>query len=846
MKNNNYKYTLYKLRLLILKILFFLNIFLFNNYTNADENIIFFNQQVGEKDKDKIGGKAYNLFQLQQIQNINVPKWFCLKIDNFQNFLKYNNILPLIEEFNKNFEEGRNLDSLYILSEKIHQKILDSKIDQKTYQEIEYAIAKLKKLINKNNIKYVVRSSGVNEDVNSSSLAGIYDSFLNLKDSQDIVESVKKVWASSFSKRAVTELQRLSKNRKTKISNDIAVIIQEMIVPEVSGVVTSRDVSTNYPAIQISANYGFGETVVEGEIDCDQWLIHKDGGYIIKKILGKKSKLANLNKKGLKLQNTHKDSSKKFSIEDQEIKKLAASVKQIEAYFKHDIDSEFAITDNRKIYFVQTRALINRNLDNTYVIDADLGIKTIPIAKALYSIPTVRHGKILVVRDWKDLATNKDLDQNTILVAYRIANAWSHYISRIAGIVTKEGSPTSHVTLLARERNIASISGIGDDFEELIKYEGKEVTLDGINKKIYPGYLKLKPATKEDLINSFKVVEIKPLPSFESQLKHLKESNMILLDGNKYCIKTPSYKIKKLEQEINLKRFDVIYDLISIKNLNLTAKVIDNFVCNHLQPFQDLVNAFSNIDLESAELFIKSEKDNMQKYLKSTKKFTLTDKSWKEYVDSFTKLRTYIWIGGGLRAHLNKLVEQEAARIKLPQYFLDEAYSSIQSNIFEEDSEMQNKINELAAEFAKLPQKYTLNEVKLSRPELYNKVIKLAKSYRFTHNISLDMKFDPEIVYQKILSHLKDGKVEKIMSSKGLNKEFYFPDNKKLLKLIELSLQNRVNQSNAHHYHIRGQWFVQEKLLNLATKLVKKGKISSVNEIYDCSVLQISEYINEL
>ncbi|GBO39886.1 putative phosphotransferase YvkC, partial [Araneus ventricosus] len=85
-----------------------------------------------------------------------------------------------------------------------------------------------------------------------------------------IFTAVKKCWASQFGHIAVEY-----KRRNGQILNSpMAVVIQEMVACEVSGVMFTCDPVTNNPSVvTITANYGLGETVVSGSVEPDTFVL---------------------------------------------------------------------------------------------------------------------------------------------------------------------------------------------------------------------------------------------------------------------------------------------------------------------------------------------------------------------------------------------------------------------------------------------------------------------------------------------------------------------------------------------------------------------------------------------
>jgi len=95
----------------------------------------------------------------------------------------------------------------------------------------------LSKKINKN-CYYAIRSSTNIEDGHSYSFAGQFKSILNVKGLDNIIEAIESIWSSTSSKGVKTYLKKVGVD-PSKLK--MAVIIQEMVNPTVSGVSFSRN-----------------------------------------------------------------------------------------------------------------------------------------------------------------------------------------------------------------------------------------------------------------------------------------------------------------------------------------------------------------------------------------------------------------------------------------------------------------------------------------------------------------------------------------------------------------------------------------------------------------------------
>lgn len=137
------------------------------------------------------------------------------------------------------------------------QRILQTPISELLAREILAKAAQLPET------ELAVRSSLADEDSAQHSFAGQLDSFLNVRGGADLLEAVRKCWASAYGDRA----QAYRKEHQLSQKIEMEVIVQVMVPAEISGVVFTADPATRDPRwMVISAVHGLGEALVQGEV----------------------------------------------------------------------------------------------------------------------------------------------------------------------------------------------------------------------------------------------------------------------------------------------------------------------------------------------------------------------------------------------------------------------------------------------------------------------------------------------------------------------------------------------------------------------------------------------------
>ena len=118
--------------------------------------------------------------------------------------------------------------------------------------------------------RIVFRSSMVGEDNLDASFAGLFETILGV-DANNWEASLKKVYESLNSSRVQNYITQKNIQQKLKM----AVVVQEEIQVEKSGVLFTRAPVVPTSAIAIDAAMGMGEGVVSGLVDVDHYLISR-------------------------------------------------------------------------------------------------------------------------------------------------------------------------------------------------------------------------------------------------------------------------------------------------------------------------------------------------------------------------------------------------------------------------------------------------------------------------------------------------------------------------------------------------------------------------------------------
>lgn len=278
--------------------------------------------EISKKDFQIAGGKGASLGEMTQA-GISVPDGFIILSTTFEKLLKEIGLDAQIEKIISSLDY-KNIHAVESASKKIESLILSIEISKNIAEEIEKSFKNL-------GTKFVaIRSSATAEDGIEHAWAGQLESYLNTT-KENLFENIKKCWASLFTSRAI--FYRFEKQLHTqKIS--VAVVVQEMIQSEISGIAFSvHPVTQDKNQIIIEAVKGLGEAIVSGSITPDSYVIAKDTKSILNTSLVDKPVLNN-----------------------DQIIELTDLVIQIENHFGFPCDIEWAF-EKGKFYILQSRPI---------------------------------------------------------------------------------------------------------------------------------------------------------------------------------------------------------------------------------------------------------------------------------------------------------------------------------------------------------------------------------------------------------------------------------------------------------------------------------------------------------
>ena len=454
-------------------------------------------EDVRREDVAKVGGKNASLGEMVRNlgdRGVRVPPGFATVADAYWRFLDANGLNDIIKSRLAEFKSGKA--SLSETGSTIRSTFLKVDWPPDLAGAIGEAYRQLCERVGRENADVAVRSSATAEDLPDASFAGQQETFLNIRGEGDLLLACRRCFASLFTDRAISYREAKGFDH-LKVA--LSVGVQQMVRSDLagSGVMFSIDTETGFDRIiLINAAWGLGETVVQGQVDPDEYQVYKplleNGALkpILRKKRGEKAikmVYARGQDRPTRTVPTSVAEREAFVLAGEEILQLARWACEIERHYGAPMDIEWA-KDGRsgEMFIVQARP-------ETVQSHAQVGVfksyriksKGRTLATGLSIGGAVVSGKVCLIRDPSEISRFED---GAVLVTENTDPDWVPIMKRAAAVVTEHGGRTSHAAIVSRELGLPAVVGAGNVTRVL--HDDQEVTVscaEGEEGFIYEG-----------------------------------------------------------------------------------------------------------------------------------------------------------------------------------------------------------------------------------------------------------------------------------------------------------------------------------------------------------------------
>jgi pyruvate,water dikinase len=315
------------------------------------EKWIFHLEEIGQEHNDLVGKKCANLGEMTKM-GLPVPRGFTLSVQAQERFLRETKADLEIRQFLTMF--GGKVHGLkqYEEASRGLRQIVEAK---KMPQDMRDTIRSYYELLCDrcgSKVAVSVRSAG------TVSHPGQYETYLNVRGSDDVLQKIVRVWSSVYNTRTIAALDH--KGLPIENSVPIGVCVLELVNARCAGVgFTCDPVSGDPSKIMVEGNWGLGESVVGGTMIPDRYIVDKNTLKLLEKAIGDKQIQVVAKEKGAAEQEIPADKKLIPCLNDDEVMRIAELAKVLETHFGKPQDMEWAISDDflfpDNIFLLQTR-----------------------------------------------------------------------------------------------------------------------------------------------------------------------------------------------------------------------------------------------------------------------------------------------------------------------------------------------------------------------------------------------------------------------------------------------------------------------------------------------------------
>ena len=316
------------------------------------DRLLYWFEEVGKEHNDVVGKKCANLGEMTRM-GFAVPPGFSIAIDMYRKFLHETGAGEQMSQYAEGLGElkGKGIALFEEMSQMLRGIIEAADTPPGIQGEIRRYYDELCKRTGIPDVAVSVRSAG------TESRPGMFETYLNVRGGQEVVDKVKKVWASAYTTRAVAF--RVNKGFPV-LGDELGVAVPKMVNARASGIgFTVNPVTGDSSKVLIEANWGLGEGVVSGGESVDHFVVDKASLKVTERNVGRKTRCVANREQGADWEDVPMDMQTVSCLSDEEVAEIAKLARSLEERLGCAQDVEWAVDQDLSfpynIFHLQTR-----------------------------------------------------------------------------------------------------------------------------------------------------------------------------------------------------------------------------------------------------------------------------------------------------------------------------------------------------------------------------------------------------------------------------------------------------------------------------------------------------------
>jgi pyruvate, water dikinase len=404
-------------------------------------------------DAFRVGPKAANLAALARA-GLPTPGGFCVTADAYRRQIEHLGLADIVRQYAEADQPTQRR-----LAVDIRLKLYQEALAPDLYNDVIAAWSVERK-------PAAVRSSALIEDRADGNFAGQFESFLGITGEVEFLTALRACWAALWT---TTARRSMAQHGQSPAQTAMAVLVQPLVAARASGGALSE---TADGQMLISATWGLGSTIAQGEVVPDRIVLSRQG-FVRSNEAGRKHHRETCSHTadgaGTSPQAVPVALIRAPCLQAGEATALGRLLRKAESALAMPVEIEWAL-DEAGFKLLQARPL---HMQPATVPDEiwlkHPGLNGHPAGIGWGS------GRAVVVNCECELTRVAPGD---ILVTRVAGPALSHILPRVGGVVAELGGSTSHLASLARERGIPAVLGVLDATRRIP--DGAQVAVDGV------------------------------------------------------------------------------------------------------------------------------------------------------------------------------------------------------------------------------------------------------------------------------------------------------------------------------------------------------------------------------
>ena len=229
----------------------------------------------GKLPREQVGGKGAALSELSAA-GFRVPLGFCVTADAYRHYADAAGINSKIANILASVDPAQPATTKAAAAE-ITNLLRSTPLTDELKTAIDGAYAELMK---RQAMPSAVRSSAISEDGSAASFAGLYETFLNIRGIDDVLDKIHECYVSLWAERAVGYRARNGGG----LDEAMSVVVMGLVPSETSGIAfTAHPVTGSLDTVVINASWGLGEAIVSGRVTPDSFVVDKGSFSIVER-----------------------------------------------------------------------------------------------------------------------------------------------------------------------------------------------------------------------------------------------------------------------------------------------------------------------------------------------------------------------------------------------------------------------------------------------------------------------------------------------------------------------------------------------------------------------------------